>query len=320
MDVRCDVALEGAAREFVEVSSRGPLLSEVPVGEARLWLEEIQGSAGVPRPDVDEEWVDVSDGGGGVVRVRIVRPVGVGRVLPVVLYLHGGGWVSGSARTHDRLVRELAVRADVAVVFPEYERAPEAPYPVALEQCYAVARWVVAHGAGRGLDGAALAVAGDSAGGNLAAVVCLMAKARSGPPIRLQVLFYPVTDTGFDTASYREFGTGLPLTEDAMRGFVDRYLPDPARRGDLYAAPLRAEPRHLHRLPPALVVTAEADVLRDEGEAYAGRLRAAGVEADAVRVPATIHDFLMLDALRGTDAVRTALDLATGTLREYLHG
>ncbi len=254
----------------------------------------------------------------GQVPVRIVRPAGVGGTLPVILYVHGAGWVFGDAHTHDRLVRELAVGAGAAVVFPEYDRSPEARYPVAVEQSYAAAQWVVAHGAEKGLDGSRLAVAGDSVGGNMAAALTLLAKERGDVRFAAQVLFYPVTDASFDTGSYHQFAEGYFLRRDAMQWFWDQYTTDPAQRAEITASPLRASLDQLAGLPPALVITAEADVLRDEGEAYANKLRAAGVPVTAVRYQGIIHDFVMLNALRETAAADAAIAQASAVLRAAL--
>lgn len=237
----------------------------------------------------------------------------------MILYIHGAGWVFGNAHTHDRLVRELAVGTGAAVVFPEYDLSPEARYPVAIEQNYAVAQWIVREGATKGLDGTRLAVAGDSVGGNMSAALTLMAKDRGDVPLRHQVLFYPVTDAAFDTNSYHQFATGYFLRRDGMEWFWDQYTTDPAQRAEITASPLRATTEQLAGLPAALVITGEADVLRDEGEAYANKLRAAGVPVTAVRYQGIIHDFVMLNALRETRAAQAAITLAIQTLREALH-
>ncbi len=237
----------------------------------------------------------------------------------MILYIHGAGWVFGNAHTHDRLVRELAVGAEAAVVFPEYDLSPEARYPVAIEQNFAVARWIVEEGAPKDLDGSRLAVAGDSVGGNMSAALTLMAKERGGVPLVQQVLFYPVTDASFDTGSYHQFATGYFLRRDGMQWFWDQYTTDEAERAQITASPLRATTEQLTGLPPALVITGEADVLRDEGEAYANKLRQAGVPVTAVRFQGVIHDFVMLDALRETHAAEAAIGLAVTTLRTALH-
>jgi len=247
-----------------------------------------------------------------------VRPEGATGALPVILYLHGAGWVFGNSHTHDRLIRELAVGAGAAVVFPEYSRSPEARYPVAIEESYAVLSWVSEHGAEHDLDGSRIAVAGDSVGGNMAAALTLLAKERSGPRVAAQVLFYPVTDASFDTGSYHQFETGYFLRRDAMQWFWDQYTSDDAQRDEPTASPLRADLDQLAGLPPALVITAEADVLRDEGEAYANKLRQAGVPVTATRYQGIIHDFVMLNALRETNAAQAAIAQAVGYLSRAL--
>ncbi|MFJ3496245.1 alpha/beta hydrolase [Streptomyces sp. NPDC086091] len=310
--------LEPEAQAFAEATANPPYLFELAPAEGRKAVDEVQ-SGPVELPEVDEEWITVPGGPTGSVRTRVVRPAGSTGPLPVVLYLHGAGWVFGNAHTHDRLVRELAVGARAAVVFPEYSLSPEARYPVAIEQNFTVARWIVEQGATKDLDGSRLAVAGDSVGGNMTAALTLMAKERGGVPLAHQVLFYPVTDASFDTPSYRQFATGYFLRRDAMQWFWDQYTTDPAERAQITASPLRATAEQLTGLPPALVITGEADVLRDEGEAYANHLRAAGVPVTAVRAQGAIHDFVMLNALRPTHAAQFAITLAADTLRTALH-
>jgi acetyl esterase/lipase len=236
----------------------------------------------------------------------------------VIVYVHGAGWVFGDAHTHDRLVRELAVGVGAAVVFPEYDRSPEARYPVAVEQSYAAASWIAAGGAAKGLDPGRIVVAGDSVGGNMTAALTLLAKERGAPHFAAQVLFYPVTDARFDTDSYHQFAEGYFLRRDAMQWFWDQYTTDETQRNEITASPLRATTEQLTGLPPALVITAEADVLRDEGESYARKLRAAGVPVTAVRYGGIIHDFVMLNALRGTHAAGAAIDQAVAFTRTAL--
>ncbi|MEU8982168.1 alpha/beta hydrolase [Streptomyces sp. NPDC058251] len=311
--------LEPAAAAFAEATANPPYLFDLPPAEGRKALDELQ-SGDIEKPAVDEEWITVPGGPTGSVRARIVKPAGAGGTLPVILYIHGAGWVFGNAHTHDRLVRELAVGADAAVVFPEYDLSPEARYPVAIEQNYTVAQWVVEQGTSKNLDGSRLAVAGDSVGGNMTAALTLMAKERGDVPLVQQVLFYPVTDANFDTASYHQFATGYYLRRDGMQWFWDQYTTDETDREQITASPLRATTDQLTGLPPALVITGEADVLRDEGEAYANKLRQAGVPVTAVRHQGIIHDFVMLDALRETQAAEAAITMTVGTLRTALHG
>ncbi|CAM5580040.1 Alpha/beta hydrolase OS=Streptomyces alboniger OX=132473 GN=CP975_02625 PE=4 SV=1 [Streptomyces alboniger] len=311
--------LEPAAAAFAEATAQSPYLFELAPADGRKAVDEVQSGA-IAKPEVDEEWITVPGGPTGGVRTRIVKPAGARGTLPVILYIHGAGWVFGNAHTHDRLVRELAVGAGAAVVFPEYDLSPEARYPVAIEQNYTVARWIIGEGASRGLDGTRLAVAGDSVGGNMTAALTLMAKQRGDVPLVHQVLFYPVTDASFDTGSYHQFATGYFLRRDGMQWFWDQYTTDEAERAQITASPLRASTEQLTGLPPALVITGEADVLRDEGEAYANKLREAGVAVTAVRFQGVIHDFVMLNALRETHAAEAAITLATLTLRTALHG
>ncbi|MFF8847266.1 alpha/beta hydrolase [Streptomyces sp. NPDC015127] len=311
--------LEPAAAAFAAATANPPYLFDLAPAEGRKAVDEAQ-SGEIDKPAVDEEWITVSGGPTGSVSARIVKPAGAEGTLPVILYIHGAGWVFGNAHTHDRLVRELAVGAGAAVVFPEYDLSPEARYPVAIEQNFAVAQWVVQQGATKGLDGSRIAVAGDSVGGNMTAALTLMAKQRGGIPLVQQVLFYPVTDASFDTGSYHQFATGYFLRRDGMQWFWDQYTTDEAERAQITASPLRATIEQLKDLPPALVITGEADVLRDEGEAYANKLREAGVAVTAVRFQGIIHDFVMLNALRETHAAQAAITLAAGTLRTALHG
>jgi acetyl esterase len=309
--------LEPAAAAFAEATANPPYLFDLAPAEGRKAVDEVQ-SGDVTMPAVDEEWVTVPGGPTGEVRTRIVRPAGATGTLPVILYIHGAGWVFGNAHTHDRLVRELAVGTGAAVVFPEYDLSPEARYPVAIEQNYTVARWVVTEGAAKGLDASRLAVAGDSVGGNMTAALTLMAKERGDVRLVQQVLFYPVTDASFDTGSYHQFATGYFLRRDGMQWFWDQYTTDEAQRAEITASPLRATTEQLTGLPPALVITGEADVLRDEGEAYAGKLREAGVPVTAVRYQGVIHDFVMLNALRETHAAEAAINQAIAVLKGAL--
>ncbi|WP_454042919.1 alpha/beta hydrolase [Cellulosimicrobium sp. Marseille-Q8652] len=311
-----DPVLEPQAQEFATAVSTPPFLYELGPERARTVLADVQ-SAPVDKPDVDDEWLTVPADVGDV-RVRIVRPPGSAGALPVVLFVHGGGWVLGDAGTHDRLVRELAVGVGAAVVFVDYDRSPEARYPVAIEQAYATARWITAEGASHDLDVSRLAVVGDSVGGNMAAALTILAKQRGDVAFVHQSLYYPVTDAAQDTASYREFADGPHLRAQGMAWFWDCYLPDHDRRAEITASPLRASLDDLAGLPPALVIVDENDVLRDEGEAYARRLVQAGVRTTCVRYDHTIHDFMMLNPLRATAATSAAVAQAVDTLRTAL--
>ena len=298
------VLLEPAAEAFADANSSPPYLFELGAERGRAALHEAQ-SGSIKKPDADITDLTVPGGPHGDVAVRIVKPVGTSGPLPVVLFIHGAGWVFGDTLTHDRLIRELATGVGAAVVFPGYRRSPEARYPSAIEECYTVAKWIVDSGTEHGLDGTQLAVAGDSVGGNIAAALTLLAKQRSGPAFAAQVLFYPVTNAAFDTGSYRKFAEGYHLRRDAMIWYWDQYSTE-AQRAEITASPLRATTEQLTGLPPALVITAEADVLRDEGEAYANKMRTAGVPVTLQRYRATIHDFVMVDAMADSNAAKAA--------------
>jgi len=314
------MVLEPATQEFIDALAvrAGPAIETLGPADARALLAGVQAApVGKPGAGIEDRVFPV--GPTGAVRVHIVRPRAAEEPPPVVMYFHGGGWVLGDHHTHERLVREIAVGAHATVVFVEYDRAPEARYPIALEQAYAATHYVAEHGARLlGIDAARLAVAGDGAGGNLAAGVTLLAKQRRGPRIAFQLLFYPVTDAGFDTASYREFADGPWLTRAAMQSFWDAYLPDAAARTQITAAPLHASLDDLRCLPDALVVVGENDVLRDEGEAYARKLSRAGTRVTCVRYLGTIHDFVVLNTLADTSAARAAIAQATCALRTAL--
>ncbi len=262
------IQLEPEAQAFAEAAARSPLLFTLGPQQGRLALDEEQAGP-VRKPAVDVEDLTITDGPSVQVGLRILRPQHAQTPLPVIVFIHGAGWVFGSTQTHDRLVRELAVGTGAAVVFPEYRLSPEASYPTALEECYMAARWVARHGQEHGLDAERLAVAGDCVGGNMATVITLLSRERGEPNIRLQLLFYPVTDASFDTESYHHFAESYHLRRDTMMWCWDQYTCHPGERSEITASPLRASIQQLRGLPQALIITAEADVLRDEGEAYA---------------------------------------------------
>jgi len=313
-----NIVLEPAAQEFADATSTPPFIYELSPDNAREVLEDVQRSA-IDKPDVDIEELTISGGPHGQIAVRLIKPAGIAGTLPVILYIHGAGWVLGSPQTHDLLVRNLAVGAQAAVVFPDYRRAPEAQYPSQIEEAYTAAAWIVEHGSEHGLDPDRVAIAGDSVGGNMTIAVTLMAKERGGPSFSAQLLYYPVTDAGMDTGSYHQFADGYFLTRAGMAWFWDQYLPDETRRSDILASPVGASTEELAGLPPAMVISGEADVLRDEGEAYATKLRAAGVEVTATRYEGIIHDFVMLHPLAATHAARAATTQGAAFLREALH-
>jgi len=311
------VVLEPAAQEFADATARPPYLFDLGPVEGRNTVDQVQ-SGEIAKPAVDVQDTTVPGGPSGAVSIRIMRPKGSSGRLPVILYTHGAGWVFGNAHTHDRLIRELTTGTGAAVVFTNYTLSPEARYPTAIEEIYAALTWVAAHGSEQDLDGSRIVVAGDSVGGNMTAAITLMAKQRSGPKLAAQVLFYPVTDASFDTGSYHQFAEGYFLRRDAMEWFWDQYTTDENERNEITASPLRATREDLAGLPKALVITGEADVLRDEGEAYGRKLRAAGVDVTATRYEGIVHDFVMLNALRSTNAADAAITQAITYIRTAL--
>jgi acetyl esterase len=310
--------LEPAAQAFADSTANPPYLFDMPVAKGRRTVDSVQ-DGDIPAPAADVTDLMIPGGPSGEVSVKIYRPKGSAGAMPVLLFTHGAGWVFGDAHTHDRLVRELATRAQAAAVFVNYSLSPEAKYPTAIEEIYAVLEWIGEHGAEHDLDSGRIAVAGDSVGGNMTAALTIMAKQRGGPPIAAQLLYYPVTDASFDTGSYHQFATGYWLSRDAMKWYWDQYTTNPAQRAESTASPLRARADELSGLPQALVIVGEADPLRDEGEAYAAKLRSAGVPVTAERYEGIIHDFVMLNALRDTQAAKAATAQGGDFLRAALH-
>jgi acetyl esterase len=306
--------LEPATQGFIgSLAGAPPIYTFTPDAARKVLLGAQSGP--VAKPDVAIEDRVLPVGPKGETHVRMFRPKGATGVLPVIVYFHGAGWVMGDTTTHDRLVRELAVGAGAVLVFVDYDRSPENRYPVAIEEDYAVTKYVAQHAAEFGADPQRMAIAGDSVGGNMTAVVSLLAKERGGPALKAQLLFYPVTDASLSQASYTEFANGPWLTTKAMAWFWDAYLPDKAARKDPHVSPLNASLEQLKGQPQALVITDENDVLRDEGEAYARKLTQAGVRVTATRYAATIHDFVMLNALSETPAARGAIAQAVDFLK-----
>jgi acetyl esterase len=309
----------GGVKKFLDAlnSSGGTPIERLSPRDARQVLIDAQNSVTVDlsRVDKSEKTIDFE---GKEIKLHIVKPARAGTGLPVFMFFHGGGWVLGDFPTHQRLVRDLVVESGAAAVFPDYTPSPEAQYPTAIHQAYAASKWISEHGDEIGVDGRKLAVVGNSVGGNMAAVVSLMAKDKGGPAIRFQALLWPVTDADFDTESYKEFSGGYFLTRNMMIWFWDNYVKDPTQRREKYASPLRAAAADLQGLPPALVQTAHSDVLRDEGEAYARKLNQAGVEVMGVRYNGLIHDWGLLNPIATVPEVRIAITQVASELKRRL--
>lgn len=311
--------LSKITRKFLEnLQNRGgkPIYELTPE-EARLFLINLQCET---HKEIEADVYDkaVFTGENGTVNLRIIRPKGVQEKLPVIFYIHGGGWVMGNSETHDMLIRKLAVSTNSMVVFPEYDLSPEAKFPTAINQCYAALKYVCENHEEFNVLPEKIVVAGDSAGGNMATVLAMMAKEKGGAKIIYQILLYPVTDADMDTESYKEFKDGPYLTKKSMEWFWNAYIGDETQKDDIYVSPLKAPLKELENLPPALVITAENDVLRDEGEMYARKLQEAGVDVLSVRINGTIHDFMMLNALFESPQTKCAFTLICSVLKEVL--
>jgi acetyl esterase len=309
--------LEPMTQQFIDAMSGALPFHTLPADEARAAFERLQ-SAPIGKPTATITDLTLPIGPTGSVAVRVVRPPAAQDALPVVIYCHGGGWIHGDAQTYDRLIREIAVGAGVAVVFVGHDRSPQAQYPTAIEQTYAVLLHLTTHAQTLNVDATRVAIAGDGTGGTVAAAVTLLVRERRGPKLDLQVLICPITNADFATLSYQRFADGPWLTRAAMQRGWDAYLPDTARRAEPHAAPLCASLDLLAQLPEALVIVAENDVARDDGENYARRLSDAGVRVTSVRYNGTIHDFVVLNALADTPAARGAIEQIIGALKSAL--
>lgn len=311
--------VEHNTQKFLEAleAGGGKPLEKLSPADARNVLVGAQASVKLtlPKADVSQKVITAD---GQQINITIVRPADVKGTLPAFMFFHGGGWVLGDFPTHERLVRDLVAGSGAVAVFVNYTPSPEAQYGVAINQAYAATKWVAEHGKEINVDGKRLAVAGNSVGGNMAAVVALMAKDKGGPKLRFQALLWPVTDANFETASYKQFAEGHFLTRNMMKWFWDSYTTDAVKRKEIYASPLQASIEQLKGLPPTLIETAEFDVLRDEAEAYAQKLDAAGVAVTSVRYSGMIHDFGLLNVVSTVPAVQAAMRQAADELKVHL--
>jgi len=319
VDPQRDPQIESNVKAFLKVlnSGTGKPLEQLSPVDARAVLTGAQESVKFDYSDIAVTNKTIT-ADGQQIKINIVRPANAKGVLPVFMFFHGGGWVLGDFPTHKRIIRDIVVGSGAAAVYVDYTPSPEAHYPVAINQAYAATKWVADHGSEINVDGKRLAVVGNSVGGNMAAVVALMAKDKKGPEIKLQVLLWPVTDASFETESYNKFATGRFLTKNMMKWFWDNYTTNLDERKEIYASPLQATADQLKGLPPAVVETAENDVLRDEGEAYARKLDEAGVKVTAVRYNGMIHDWGLLNPLATVPATQAALLQAAAEVKKAL--
>lgn len=308
------ISLDPVIENFVSSLDTTKPISSLSPFEARDVLRTTQNvTVEIPPVSIEQYILPIESG----VYIKIVRPEDtLNELLPIVMYFHGGGWILGDFQVFQRLVSELAFYTGYAVVFVEYTPSPEAQYPVPIQQAYAATKYISENATKYSLDANKLAVAGDSVGGNMAIAVTLLAKDLGTPKIDLQVLFYPVTDDNFNTASYKKYRNGPWLTKNSMEWFWNAYAADISTREFTTIRPLRADINQLKGLPQALIITAEHDVLRDEGEAYAHKLLKAGVPTLSMRYLGAIHDFLMLNGIAHSTVTRSALSVASQYIRD----
>ncbi|WP_435262561.1 alpha/beta hydrolase [Tenacibaculum sp. nBUS_03] len=300
--------LDPVVQNFLEVihAYQGPPIQELPLNIARQAMEDLQKEEFVNKDVViNHRSIPYLN---RKLELKIIKPKKRRRrKLPVVVYFHGGGWILNSFSTHKRLLSDIALKAEVAVVFVQYSRSPEVKYPVANKEGYATLLWLKNEGKKNRLDSSRIIVCGDSVGGNMATAVAMMSKNNKGPNLLAQVLLYPVTNANFNTQSYEKFSKGHYLSREAMVWFWDSYAPQMKLRNLATVSPLKATKEDLKGLPKTLLITAENDVLRDEGESYAKKLREAKVPVISTRYGGTIHDFIVLNALKETEASKAAL-------------
>jgi len=317
-EVANDPAISSSVKKFLaSINSGAAGLETLPVKDAREALSAIQAAVTFDYSGISEmEREIVADG--YALRINVVRPVGATGNLPAFVFVHGGGWVLGDYPTHKRMLRDLVLLTGAAGIFLNYTRSPEARYPQAVNEIYAATKWVAQHGAEIHVDGSRLAIVGNSVGGNMAAVTALKALENNGPTIKGLVLFWPIVAAEFDNESYERFGKDRFLTTALMKWMYNHYTKDEAQRQEIYASPINATLKQLKGFPPTLIQVAEADVLRDEGEAFGRKLDEAGVTVTTVRYNGMIHDFGLLNPLAELPQVKTLFRHAAAELNKYL--
>jgi len=319
VDFNTDQRLSRGTRAFLKAlnSPMPPELEKLPPLQARKVLETAQASVAFDYSGIAESEKSITVDGFEIV-LNLVRPKDVTKKLPVLMFIHGGGWVLGDYPTHRRLVRDLVVESGYCAVFVNYTRTPDAVFPRQIDEIYAATKWVAEHGDEINVDGSRLAVVGNSVGGNMTAVTAIKAKENGGPEIKLQIMMWPIVDADFETESYQQFGRDRFLSAPLMKWMYDMYIADPGKRKGIHASPLRASIEELKGLPPALIQVAENDILRDEGEAYGRKLDEAGVEVTTIRYDGMIHDFGLLNGLANEPGTRSLCRHAAAELKERL--
>jgi len=313
-----DDHLSKETKEFLKVLNAADApVESLPVNEARKVLFDAQMSANVDLSGIEESEKIISVDG-FTITLNVIRPLEKKGKLPVFIFIHGGGWVLGDYPTHRRLVRDLVVESGYASVFINYTLSPEAKFPQAIDEVYAATKWIAEHGDEINVDGKRLAIIGNSAGGNMAAVTSLRAKENKGPDIKVQILLWPVTDAGTDYASFRLFGEQRFLTDSLLNWMMSLYLPSPEDANHINLSILHAPIDMLKGLPPTLIEVSENDILRDQGEAFGRKLNEAGVDVTTIRFNNTIHDWGMLNGLADTPETKTLITTSAATLKKYL--
>ncbi|KAJ9474078.1 Alpha/beta hydrolase fold-3 domain-containing protein [Pseudozyma hubeiensis] len=308
-----NIVLEPAAQSFAEATSKPPFLFQIPPEEGRKIFDDVQKESINYADGITTEVIAFPDFSSKLIKPKTDNNA----ILPVVFYVHGGGWVFGSPNAFGRLLGEISKRVNAAVFAVDYTRSPEAKYPTALDQVWQAFEYILANGEKHNVDSARIAIAGDSVGGNMAAVTALK---DAGHRLRGQALLYPVCDFSFESGSYNDFAKGYFLQRDAMKWFFEQYSTgvNDAEPNNSRISVLRTTKEVLSKAPPALILTAEADVLRDHAEEFASKLRSAGVQVTSARLGGIIHDFLLLDPLKDTGAARAGRTLLVSQLQEWL--
>lgn len=313
-----DPNLSNKTKEGLKGLNSGSPVESLEKEEARKVLVDAQAGVEVNTSGIEEEEKTLSVGNHSI-KLNIVRPEGKkDEKLPVFIFLHAGGWILGDYPTHKRLVRDLVVESGFASVFVNYTPSPEAHYPQALNEIYAATEWVAEHGDEINVDGKKLALVGNSVGGNMCVATSLKSEKENGPNIKLQILMWPVTDSSFDTASYKKFGEERFLTTSLMKWMFDQYTTNPDERKEIYISPLQASEEELKNLPPTLIEVAENDILRDEAEAFGRKLDKAGVDVTTIRFNGVIHDFGMLNVYADTPQTRVLIATSAAMLKQYM--
>lgn len=316
-DFQQDPHLSVQTKEGLKILNSGDPVETLPKEKARGVLVDAQASVNVDLSGIEESEKTITVGD-YTIKLNIVKPEGIKEKLPVFIFIHGGGWILGDYPTHKRLVRDLVVESGFASVFVNYTPSPEAQYPQALNEIYAATKWVAEHGDEINVDGKQLAIVGNSVGGNMSIATALKAKKEGGPDIKLQVLLWPVADSGFDTDSYKMYGEQRFLTTPLMKWMFDQYTTDQQKRKEIYISPLQASVEELKNLPPALIQVAENDILRDAAEALGRKLDEAGVDVTTVRYNGVIHDFGMLNVYAEIPQTRSLIAFSAAMLKCYL--